>query len=196
MQNPLVDRLESAATTATAMDFAPHPLVSLGEALNQFDPPQGFRVGGTEITERTVRYGFRAAGFSFLIHEGLTSEVVAMMPCAAIPNTPNWLVGMVNLHGNLVPVCDFMQVSGVVAGGETPSGMLNSVEKMILVLGKGDSVAGFIIDGYPMAVLNPQKTNRFSGIPEWLSASVTSAFMSNNEVWLEFDYESFLKKAS
>lgn len=169
-------------------DFAPRPLVSLGEALSQFNPPQGFNLGGSEIVERTVRYGFRAAGFSFLIREGINSEVVPMMPCVVVPNTPNWLMGIMNLHGNLVPVCDLMQVSG-------DSKKAASAGSMILVLGKGESVAGFIIDGHPLAVVNPQQTNRIQGIPEWLAHAVASAFISNNEVWLEFDYESFLQKA-
>lgn len=176
---------ESIAPTGVV----PRPLVSLGDAFNRFNPPQGFNLGGAELTERMVRYGFRAAGFSFLIREGLVSEVVPMMPFATIPNTPNWLVGMVNLHGNLVPVCDFLRVSGDYS--QAPA----SAERMILVLGKGDSVAGFIIDGHPLAVVNPQQTNRIQGIPEWLAHAVASAFISNNEVWLEFDYESFLQKA-
>lgn len=184
MLNPSAESIEFAAS----VDFAPRPLISLGEALNQFNPPQGFNLGSTELVERTVRYGFRAAGFSFLIHEGINSEVVPIMPFAVIPNTPNWLVGIVNLHGNLVPVCDLVQVS---TGSQVPQ----TAGNMILVLGKGDSVAGFIIEGYPHAVVNPQKTNHIVGIPEWLAHAVTSAFISNNEVWLEFDYESFLQKA-
>lgn len=176
---------ESTAPT----DFVPRPLVSLGDAFNRFNPPEGFNLGGAELAQRMVRYGFRAAGFSFLIREGLGSEVVPMMSCATIPNTPSWLLGVVNLHGNLVPVCDFMRVSG------NYSKVPDSANSMILVLGKGDSVAGFIIDGYPLAVVNPQQTNHISGIPEWLASSVTSTFIFNNEVWLEFDYESFLRKA-
>lgn len=165
-------------------------LISLEDALNRFDPPPGFNLGATEVIEKKVRYGFRAVGFSFLIRDRLISEVIPIMPFSSIPNAPNWLVGVINLHGNLVPICDFKRVIRS-DGGES-----KKVDQMILVLGSGDSAAGFIIDGNPCAVINPQKTKNLSATPEWLVHCVSSAFISNNEVWLEFDYESFLKKAS
>lgn len=176
--------IESIALT----DVTPRPLVSLGEAFNQFNPPQGFNLGGSELAERTVRYGFRAVGFSFLIPEKLTSEVIPLMPFAAIPNTPDWLVGMINLHGNLVPVCDFVRVIG--------NDINESTKKMILVLGKGDRAAGFLIDDNPCAVVNPKRTNNISDMPTWMVNCIVSTFISNDEVWLEFDYENLLKRAT
>jgi twitching motility protein PilI len=176
--------IESIAPT----DGMPRPLVSLGEAFNRFNPPQGFNLGGAELVERTVRYGFRAAGFSFLIQEKLISEVIPLMPLAVIPNAPDWLVGMINLHGNLVPVCDFMRVIG--------HDINESTKRMILVLGKGDRAAGFLIDDNPCAVVNPKRTNNISDMPNWMMNCIVSTFMSNDEVWLEFDYENFLKRAT
>lgn len=191
------------AVESMVLDRPLRPLVSLNEALNQFDPPQGFSLGVSSLAIKEVRYGFRAVGFSFLIQEKLTSEVIPPMPFAAIPNTPYWLVGMINLHGNLVPVCDFVrvighgnnQVTNTTNINNTNNNMTESTKRMILILGKGDRAAGFLIDGYPCAVVNAKRTNTIPDMPTWMANCIASTFISNNEVWLEFDYENFLKRA-
>jgi twitching motility protein PilI len=173
-------------------DFAEpsqHPLVPPSQALNRFEPPAGFAPVATEVAAKQVRYGFRAIGLSFLIRERVPSEVVPMMPFAAIPNGPGWLLGMINLHGNLVPVCDL----GRVLGGDAAAG---SAKPMILVLDKGDKAAGFVIDGYPFAVTGLRQASQVPGLSELLRRHVTDTLATENEVWLEFDHEGFLEEAN
>ncbi len=186
---------ELASSVGSSVDFSSRPLASLGDALNRFVPPPGFNLGGGEGVERKVRYGFRAVGFCFLIQEGVASEVVPSMPCTSIPNTPDWLMGMMNLHGNLVPICSLARVSGI-PSLHNSSQTAPSTEPMILVLGKGDTAAGFVIDGYPQAVVNPRAINHVPNISQWLSRATAHTFISGDEVWLEFDYQIFLERAS
>lgn len=159
--------------------------VSPSEALNHFEPPEGFVPVATEMVKRQLRYGFRAGGLSLLIHGGVGSEVVPMMPLAAIPNGPGWLLGVINLRGNLIPVCDLLQLlpdAPEVAGRKT----------MILVLDKGEKAAGFVIDGHPVALNDLRPTNQVPELPEFLANYVRAAHSTDDEVWLEFDHEGFL----
>lgn len=174
---------------ANAADFVRRAVVPPNEALNRFEPPEGFAPVATEEVVKKVRYGFRAVGLSFLIRERMVSEVVPMMPCAAIPNGPGWLLGMINLHGNLVPVCDLKRV---LSSNADPG----SAKPMILVLDKGDKSAGFVIDGYPCAVVGLRQTSQVAGLPDLLGPYVTDTLATDDEVWMEFDHQGFLEGAN
>ncbi|MDQ1314812.1 MAG: twitching motility protein PilI [Pseudomonadota bacterium] len=162
--------------------------VSPSEALNRFEPPEGFVPVATETVKKQLRYGFRSGGLSLLIQGGVGSEVVPMMPLAAIPNGPGWLQGVINLRGNLVPVCDLAQMLS-----DAPDAPDVAARKtMILVLDKGDKAAGFVIDGHPVALNDLRLTNQVPELPEFLANYVRAAHSTDEEVWLEFDHEGFL----
>jgi len=174
---------------AAATDRVHRPALSPSEALNRFEPPEGFAPVATETVAKKLRYGFHAVGLSMLIREGMPSEVLPMMPFAAIPNGPGWLLGMINLHGTLVPVCDLRRV----LENSAEPGM---AKPMILVLDKGDKAAGFVIEGYPCAVTGLHPTSQVSALPELLGRHVTATLATEDEVWLEFDHAGFLDGAN
>ncbi|MCX7156601.1 MAG: chemotaxis protein CheW [Rhodocyclales bacterium] len=174
---------------ASVADPVRRTAVLPSEALNRFQPPEGFAPVATGTVAKKLRYGFRAVGLSMLIREGMPSEVLPMMPYAAIPNGPGWLLGMINLHGTLVPVCDLRRVLETGAEG-------GSAKPMILVLDKGDKAAGFVIDGYPCAVTGLRPTSQVSGLPDLLGRHVTATLATDDEVWLEFDHAGFLDGAN
>lgn len=163
--------------------------VTPSEALTRFEPPPGFVPVAIEQQVKSIRYGFHAAGLALLIRPGIVSEVVPMMPFAAIPNGPGWLLGIVNLHGNLVPVCDMGRALGMTAEP-------GSAKPMILVIDKGVKSAGFLIDGYPCALSNLRSSSQVQGLPDLLARHVTAALATDEEVWLEFDHEGFLDGAN
>lgn len=174
---------------ASAATNSGRVVISPGEALTRFEPPPGFVPVAVERQVKTIRYGFRAAGLGLLIRQGIGSEVVPMMPFAAIPNGPGWLLGMINLHGNLVPVCDL----GRALGREIASG---SAKPMILVIDKGMKSAGFLIDGYPCALTDLRAASQVQGLHELLARHVAATLATDEEVWLEFDHEGFLDGAN
>lgn len=158
------------------------------EALTRFEPPAGFVPAMLDSTAQQLRYGFRSAGLGLLIRAGVGSEAVPMMPIAEIPNGPVWLLGMINLRGNLVPVCDLR----LLLGGEARAAQ---EKPMILVLDKGEQAAGFVIDGYPIALTGLRPANQLPGLPQALEKHVQTMIATNEEVWLEFDHEGFLEEA-
>lgn len=169
-------------------DFEP-VLLPPSVALNRFEPPAGFVPVAIETVSKSVRYGFRAGGLALLIRQGTGSEVVPMMPVTAIPNGPAWLLGMINLRGNLIPVCDMNLALGLGAGG-------GSAKSMILILDKGDRAAGFVIDGPPCALSGLRAVDQVAGLHDSLAPHVLSVLADNDDVWLEFDHPGFLEAAS
>lgn len=155
------------------------------EALNRFEPPEGFVPVATETVTKQLRYGFRSGGLSLLINGGVGSEVVPMMPLAIIPNGPAWLLGVINLRGNLIPICDLARLQP-----DAPE--TDARKTMILMLDKGEKAAGFIIDGHPCALTDLRPLNQVPALPEFLARHVRAASSTEEEIWLEFDHEGFL----
>lgn len=163
--------------------------IAPSEVLSRFEPPEGFVPVMLDSATKQQRYGFRSAGLGLLIRPGVGSEAVPMMPMAAIPNGPDWLLGVINLRGNLVPVCDLRRLIG-----SNPDAPLE--KPMILVLDKGEQAAGFLIDGYPVALTSLRPANQLPGLPQPLEKHVRTMIAINEELWLEFDHEGFLEEAT
>ena len=69
------------------------------------------------------------------------SELVEMPNVYPLPRMPANLLGLVNLHGRIVPLFDLAPLF------ETQH--LPREKRMLLVIGHGDAAAGIVIDGLP-----------------------------------------------
>ena len=64
-----------------------------------YQEPEG---GGPKI-----RYGYRTGSMRFLVPEGTVSELLEQLAkIYHLPNAPRWVVGLINMHGNVIPVVD------------------------------------------------------------------------------------------
>src|SRR5262249_53729688 len=76
------------------------------EALTRSPPHSSASPADVDEKVTRVRYGVRIAGLGLLIGSKTGAEVVFPLPLAAMPNSPEWLLGIINLRGNLLPVID------------------------------------------------------------------------------------------
>lgn len=102
-------------------------------------------VGDVEWTsDRQQRQGFAIGDLRIMIAYGDGSELLTEMPeMFWVPNAPDWLLGVVNLHGLIVPVFDLHAYWGMDTA-HSPSRQFK-----LLVLGHGADAAGILIDGLP-----------------------------------------------
>jgi len=154
------------------------------EALNRFRFPEGAAFDRKKPAPRQIRYGFRVASLNFLIGARVVSEVMAMMPIARVPNGPPWLLGLINLRSNLVPVFDLATICALEC-------QQNKQDRWILVLDKGESSAALTIDGQPKALTQLSALNRLPSLPTALRGAVTGGFTADRDVWLELDHRAF-----
>lgn len=125
--------------------------------------------------------GFEIANIKFLVPHAQVNEISEMPPIFRLPNTSRWLLGLVNLHGNLVPVFDLASLIG---------GASNTKSKtMLLVLGRGDAIAAIVVNGIP----NRKRfgtSNRTSlpGFPGSIRDYISNAYAEEEQLWLELDY--------
>lgn len=155
-------------------------------ALNRFKPPRGMGIGIASVERQRARYGFRIGGIGLLVGQDTVSEVLEQVPVYPLPNTPSWLVGLVSLRGNLVPVFDVKQFLEL-EDDKTQE------KRRLLILDHGEKAVGVLIDGLPRVAVTKQALPRLPPLPAALRAHVTQAYVQDDIVWLEFDHQGFFE---
>lgn len=154
-------------------------------ALNRFNLPQGSIIDIAHQENQRVRYGFRIGDLGLLIGVDTVSEVLENIPIFSIPRTPEWLSGLLNLRGNLVPVFDlksFFQLQHEF-----------HQKRHVLVLDRGDTTVGTLIEGLPQGVAATRQLSRLPPLPSALQAYTSLAYVNEDAVWLEFDHKGFFQ---
>lgn len=155
-------------------------------ALNRFKPPRGATTGIAPIERQRARYGFQVGGIGLLIGQDTVSEVVEQTAVYPLPNTPSWLVGLVNLRGNLVPVFDVKQFLELEDGN-------NQDKRRLLILDRGEKAVAVLIDGLPQPAVTRHILSRLPPLPAALRIHVAKAYAQDDLIWLEFDHQNFFQ---
>lgn len=159
--------------------------LSPAAALERFEPPPEM-VLAAAVEEKRARYGFRVSTLGFLIKTGCTSEVLVKPDIWDLPGSSPWLLGLVNLRSNLVPVFDLCHLFGLPPREAAAA-------QLVLVFGQGDKAAGLLIDDFPKPLFDMSFLPGLPQLPADLQAHVRGGYTKGDTVWLEFDHESFFE---
>lgn len=85
--------------------------------------------------------GFSIGSETFGVDILMVREIIRKMPITAIPDSPDFIEGVVNLRGNIIPVIDLRKRLKLVKEAE-----LNNEDIWIIILDIGGRVTGFIVD--------------------------------------------------
>jgi purine-binding chemotaxis protein CheW len=148
-------------------------------------PPAGVGENPDEI----VRQAFRIGHMRLLAPFAAASELVEMPTVYPLPRMPANLLGLVNLHGRIVPLFDLAALF------ETEH--LPREKRMLLVIGHGNDAAGIVIDGLPrrMAFL-PEARIIPPALPAGAADAVLATYVAGSDAWFEFDYAQLLSHVS
>ncbi len=145
------------------------------------------------------KQGYRVGNLGFLTGYDTASELSEMLPIFPLPGTADWVKGLINLHGNIVPVFDFAAMLGI---EQAQRG------NMLLILGHADARAAVLIDGMPerkrltaadqleSAVLPPALGNYVRAVyaPATSAADAAlklGAVQAQIGFWMDFDHARF-----
>jgi len=138
-----------------------------------------------ENPDHVVRQAFRIGRMRLLAPFASASELTEMPNVFPLPRMPANLLGLVNLHGRIVPLFDLAALF------ETDH--LPREKRMLLVIGHGDSAAGIAIDGLPRRmVFTPDSQIIPPQLPAGAAAAVRTVYQAGNDAWFEFDYAQLL----
>lgn len=154
------------------------------EALARSARPAALRQAG-ESRSAAVRFGYRIGSLGFLVGKEVLSELLPNPATYPIPNVPAALRGFVNRQGALVPVWDLHVLLDVAPQAQT--------RESILLLGRGESRIGLVIDGLPRSLKRLEQVSRLPAPPEVLREHVHGAWIGEEALWMELDYEGLLR---
>lgn len=159
-------------------------------ALNHFKPPPGGATFSIVPTERKrARYGFRIGALGLLIESDTTSEILEHASIYPLPNTPPWLLGLINLRGNLIPIFDIKQFLAL-------DNEEAHEKRRLLILDQGEKAVGFYVDGLPHVATTDHVLSRLPPLPAALQPYVAKAYAQADFIWLEFDHPGFFQSLS
>ncbi|HLA73553.1 MAG TPA: chemotaxis protein CheW [Steroidobacteraceae bacterium] len=142
---------------------------------------------GAENPDEIVRQAFRIGHMRLLAPFASASELVEMPNVYPLPRMPENLLGLVNLHGRIVPLFDLAALF------ETEH--LARERRMLLVIGHGNDAAGIVIDGLPrrMAFM-PESQIVPPALSQAAATAVIATYRQGPDAWFEFDYAQLLEQ--
>jgi len=173
-------------------DQSPHDDAATGQwllpgaALDRFEPPANMALVAA-VEKEVGRYGFRIGELGFLIQLGSGSEVIQMPMIWTLPGAPPWMLGLINLRGNLVPVFELRQV--LILGQRD-----TATKPLVLIFDQGDKAVGVVIDDYPQPLSALDRLPNLPQLPTTLKGHVRTGYVKDKMMWLEFDHSSFFEE--
>lgn len=140
---------------------------------------------GEEDPDAIVRQAFRIGHMRLVAPFTASSELVELPAVYPLPRMPANLLGLVNLHGRILPLFDLAALF------ETQH--LAREKRMVLVIGHGNDAAGIVIDGLPRRmVFKPDSRILPPELPAAAGDAVLAAYVQGQDAWYEFDYAKLL----
>ncbi len=125
------------------------------------------------------RLAIRIGSLNLLCAPEAGREVLLPPPVSHLPHTPEWLLGIANVRGALVPVVDLAVAFGLEHTNERRA--------YLLISGTGDNAMGLLVDGLPV-LQRIDLSRRLDSIPphpEMLGGHVLGAADHAGVIWLE-----------
>lgn len=144
--------------------------------------------------QEPVRYGFVCGGDGFLLKVGTPCEVIEAHGICRLPHAPTWLAGLINVRGNLVPVCDLRRLSDREATC-TENRAPGAAKEYYLVVDRGERMAAFIAEQLPRALRTGalQRLTTPPQLDEALRAHVGQTLRAGGDTWFDLDHQGLLE---
>jgi purine-binding chemotaxis protein CheW len=154
-------------------------------------PPELAALAGAPVGQgdpnEIVRQAFRIGSMRLLAPFDRASELVEMPDVYPLPRMPENLLGLVNLHGRIVPLFDLAALF------ETQHAPRE--KRMVLVIGHGSDAAGIVIDGLPRRMAFMPDTRIVPpALPAAAADAVLATYVAGPDAWFEFDYAQLLEQ--
>ncbi len=142
--------------------------------------------GEASQADEQVRYGIRLGELGLLIPRETFSEVVVAKDIYPLPNTQPWLKGVINDHGDVVPVYDLLQLFRLEA--------TQTQKEALLVIDQREYAVAIFIRQYPQPVRGTREPAEPSAtVPEVLKEYVRAVYRVGGEQWIDFNHRDFFR---
>lgn len=143
----------------------------------------------TETNSENQFYGIKFNSLNLLIDKNISSELLEDSVVYPIPLAADWIIGVVNIRGDIIPVIDFEKL----ICGESEKQTTD--ESKIIIINKGEDAIGFMINHLPRPIgfNDDEKLSGHSTLPKVVQEHVDFAFKKEATTWARIDFESFIQ---
>ncbi|MDX1453483.1 MAG: chemotaxis protein CheW [Oleiphilaceae bacterium] len=137
-----------------------------------------------EAVELWNGIGFTIDGVYYVAPMGSVSELLHLPKYTAVPGVKNWMLGVANVRGRLLPIMDLARFFGL------NHASAKSREKRVLVIEHGEVLSGFIVDSvlgmqyFPKESFHEVANN---SLPPSAQPYVKGAYSKSDVEWHVFD---------
>lgn len=125
-----------------------------------------------------------------LLPRGLRAEIISSPNISSLPTQNNWLLGIVNIRGELVPVIDLLKWADLKASVESTN------TSQILLIGEGESAIALQAQQHPVLLATLPSSNKASAAFAKLALFTRATFTANEHTWLDLDFKAWLANLS
>lgn len=133
--------------------------------------------------------GFRLNQYHFVIAIEYVEEVLPEPSCTSVPVVKQWLKGIANMRGHLLPLVDLSGLFGVASDS-------NRKQRRVMAIKNPDGgFVGFLVDtvfGMQSFSIDSKAVN-VEDLPEIIRPFVSASYQDNEQVWLVFDANKFME---
>ncbi len=143
----------------------------------------------SEVSHENQFYGIKFSSLNLLIDNTASSELLEDSSIYSIPLAAEWIIGVVNIRGDIVPVIDFEKL----INGESTNNKIK--DSKIIVINKGEDAVGFLLEYLPRPIsfTENEKLSDHTSLPEVVEEHVVHAYKRDTSTWACIDFESFLQ---
>jgi twitching motility protein PilI len=135
-----------------------------------------------EAVELWNGIGFNLAGEHFVAPMGEVIEILHLPRVTQIPGVKNWMLGLANVRGRLLPVMDLGHFFNLTRTS------MSSRNKRVLVVEHGEVLSGLVVDSVQGMQYFPvdgfQKS--VENVNRSMAPFINGAYTKNKEVWKVF----------
>ncbi len=134
-----------------------------------------------------LRYGFILGGYGLLIPGSIESEVINAPEIYPIPNTSEFMMGLISVRGHFAPVFDLGKMLDIEFQSRT---------KSIIVLKINGNYLSFPFEKAHSLELPPPISDNDSTLPDKIKQFAGHTYQTDQEFWIEFDFKSCIEQFS
>jgi len=142
-----------------------------------------------EVIEYFSGIGFSISGLQFVAAMGEISELLPVPKFTIVPGVKNWVLGVSNIRGRLIPIVDLTRYFGL------GTSKARARDKRILIVEQGDLTSGLLVDavqGMQYFERDGFKTETQVRVPGPVLEFIEGAYQRPEGDWLVFDAKRLL----
>lgn len=133
--------------------------------------------------------GFRLNQYHLVITIEHLEEVLPEPACSPVPIVKQWLKGVANMRGHLLPIIDLNDLFNI------PSDSNRKQRRVMAIKNPDGGYVGFLVDavfGMQSFSINNHSVS-VENLPEVISPFISASYQDNEQVWLVFDANKFME---